>query len=158
MIASSFNWGKKRVGNVYTVDTSQAIVLENTSNGDVTIHGIAFKTNNRGEAFEFNKKAFDNITIPTDGFYRVPVKFYPDSVGEYELVIVYDNSVNSQTETHLYGIGVKPVISVKNVDFDTSVVNKFTKPNFNTIHFSNFDWRLRRYTYYIRCQSSTRWE
>ena len=86
------------------------LFLKIQSNGDVTIHGIAFKTNNRGEAFEFNKKAFDNITIPTDGFYRVPVKFYPDSVGEYELVIVYDNSVNSQTETHLYGIGVKPVM------------------------------------------------
>ncbi|MFA6570644.1 MAG: T9SS type A sorting domain-containing protein, partial [Bacteroidota bacterium] len=140
MIATSTNWGRKRIGLTYPADSSVSIILENTTNFDVQVYGIAVKSEKNSSAFYFDKDAFKNITIPGGEKFAIPVHFFPQSVGEFELVIVYDNSVNSQTETRLYGVGVKPYLETSNVDFDTSVVNQFSNPRSNTVRFRNVNW------------------
>ncbi len=138
MISTSFDWGRKRIGKEY----SQSIVIENTSDGDVTIYGFAAKVNNGGSVFQFDKKLLDNVTIQSGKTIFIPVKFKPLNVGVYELVIIYDNSINSQTETRLSGIGVDPRLETQDVSFDTSVVGQKQYPIHDTIRFKNVDWEF----------------
>ena len=139
MISTSFDWGRKRIGNEYSAG-NQSITIENTSDGDVTIYGFATKVNNGGSVFKFDEKLLDNITIKSGKTIFIPVKFKPLNVGVYELVIAYDNSINSQTETRLFGIGVDPQLEkTQDVSFDTSVVLKVQYPIHDTIRFKNDD-------------------
>ena len=139
MISTSFDWGRRRIGNEYA-SSNQTITIENTSDGDVTVYGFAKKTDIGGDAFIFNKSKFDNVTIPSGGTINVPVTFKPPAVGKYELVLAYDNSINSQTETKLYGTGVDPILTTSDVVFDTSVVLLKTNPIHDTVRFQNIDW------------------
>jgi hypothetical protein len=141
MISTSYDWGRKRVGGTYDAG-NKCIVIENTSEGDVTIHGIAAKVDNGGDAFIFDRSKFNNLTIPIGDSVIIPVKFEPPKEGVYELVIVYDNTVNSQTETRLYGVGVKPLITSSPINFDTSVVNQYTYPVLDTVKFNIVDWQF----------------
>lgn len=141
MISTSFDWGRKRIGNEYSAG-NECIVIENTSDGDVTIYGFAKKVNKGGEVFQFDEKLLDNVTIQSGDTIYIPVKFKPLNVGKYELVLAYDNSINSQTETRLFGIGVDPKLVPQDVDFDTSVVNRKQYPIHDTVRFENVDWEF----------------
>lgn len=139
MISTSFDWGRRRIGNEYPAG-NQSITIENTSDGDVTIYGFATKVNKGGDVFIFDWKHLENVTIPSGENIYVPVKFKPLDTGRYELVLVYDNSINSQTETRLSGVGVLPIMETSNVVFDTSVVGKYPYPINDTVRFKNVDW------------------
>lgn len=141
MISSSYDWGRKRIGNEYTAG-NQCITIENTSDGDVTIYGFVTKVNKGGSVFQFDEKLLNNITIHSGEIKFIPVKFKPMDTGVYELVIIYDNSINSQTETRLFGIGVNPRLETQNVAFDTSVVEHYQNPIHDTVRFKNVEWEF----------------
>ncbi|MBI5324397.1 MAG: T9SS type A sorting domain-containing protein [Ignavibacteriae bacterium] len=141
MISTSYDWGRRRTGNEYEAG-NQCITIKNTSDEDVIIYGFATKVDSSGTVFEFDRKLLENVTIPVGDSIYVPVKFKPIEVGKYELVLAYDNSINSQTETRLYGIGVKPIMVTSAVTFDTSAVAQPKYPIHDTIKFENVDWEF----------------
>lgn len=145
LISNSYDWGRKRISREnFPVEPYKAdyevIHLENNGTEEVKIIDIQIVSEIRGSAFKFDRELFKNMTIPADGTAAVPVTFLPNEPGEYELVIRYDNTAGSETETTLKGVGILPRIATSDYDFGTTIVDDFDSPNERTITFTNEAW------------------
>ena len=147
LIANSYDWGRKRVGagpyDYEGDDYNQVITLRNDGSAPVKVYDIVIESDyeNRGGAFDFDRNAFKNITIPNGDSIIVPVRFDPQVVGLHELQISYNNDADSETKTTLKGVGIRPKIATNDVYFDTTLVDAPT-PNIGDrkVFFKNTPW------------------
>ena len=114
LIANSYDWGQKIINippdfpaGPYDA-LEPIIVIRNNGTQSVTIRGIKRVADTNGTAFLFSEPALTNvIIIPGDSLY-VPVQFQPTVLGLNKLVLGYDNTAVSSTQTVLQGIGIIP--------------------------------------------------
>ncbi len=147
LISNSYDWGRKRISRpAFPIDPYPAennvIHLENNGSDEVKIFGLQISTNNKGDAFIFDRERFNSMTIPAGGTADVPVTFHPTETGVHELVFRYENTAGSETETTLRGIGIVPRIITSDYDFGTTIVNDVLHPNEQTIIFTNEAWEF----------------
>ena len=145
LIANSYDWGRCRIDRQkYPAGPypggNNIVILRNTGTIPVIIYHENIINSNRGEAFEYEDTAFQNIVIDPGKFSVIPVQFHPKEFGEHELILQYENSIGSHTETRLKGIGVVPVIETSNVDFGISIVNSLLDPKNKRIIIKNKIW------------------
>ncbi len=145
LLSNSYDWGRKRISRTdfpitpYPAE-NDVIKLENNGSEAVRIYGINIVSDINGDAFIFNKNVFINLNIPPKDSVSIPVTFQPTRTGEHELIIRYENSAGSETETVLRGIGILPRISTSDYDFGTTIVNDVQHPNSKTVVFTNTAW------------------
>lgn len=145
LLSNSFDWGRKRITRSnfpiapYPAE-NEVIKLENSGSEAVHIYGLNIISALNGDAFSFNKNLFINLNIPPKESVSIPVTFQPTETGEYELIIRYENSAGSETETVLRGIGILPRITTSDYDFGTTIVNDIQHPNLRTVVFTNTAW------------------
>ncbi len=145
LISNSYDWGRKRISRTnFPIDAYPAdndvIKLENNGSEVVKIYGLNIISDNKGNAFIFDRNRFDNLNIDAGSSIIIPVTFQPTETGEHELIIRYENSAGSETETVLKGIGILPRISTSDYDFGTTIVNDIQHPNLRTVVFTNTAW------------------
>ncbi len=151
LIASSWDWGRKRIDrpdredllpvNPYT--NKFAVQLHNSSEDTIIIYEANIERIQKPEAFEFDSTSFNNLIIPPQKSRRVEIGFHPTEVGEHEIIINYRNSIGSETKSVLKGTGIVPKISTKDVDFDTSLVGDLYTPTIRKIVFKNKNWEYK---------------
>ncbi|MGA2297104.1 MAG: hypothetical protein ABSG15_06120, partial [FCB group bacterium] len=149
LVANSFDWGRKEINRPPNFPagpydaTGQVIKLKNSGNLQVTIRGISRVTDILGTAFLFNEAAMTNVIInPKDSLY-VPVQFQPNETGYHELVLSYDNTAGSTTQSKLEGTGIVPRIKTADVAFGVTEVGDIQHPNKQLVRFTNLstaDW------------------
>ncbi len=144
LIATSYNWGKKRINlpekpvEPYLPDDANAIIkLENNGSQSVMIYSLEIQFDMNGSSFLFDKSKFVNLKINPSESIVIPVTFLPSQVGEHKLVIRYINSANSITETTLEGIGIIPTLRFDDVSFDTTFINDFEFPVTKKVRIEN---------------------
>jgi hypothetical protein len=126
--ANSYDWGNRLIdipgfpAGPYDANPGDSIIiLKNTGNMQVVIRGIKRVADTNGTAFLFNEQDLTNIIInPGDQLY-VPVQFHPTKVGLHKLILEYDNTAASTTQTVLEGFGILP---------DNVIDNNQNKENF----------------------------
>lgn len=147
LLSNSYNWGRKRINRqnfpipAYP-NESNVIRLENNGSDAVNIFGLQIISELNGDAFKFDRTKFDNLKIEAGNYFDLPVAFQPNSAGEHKLVIRYNNSADSETETHLEGIGILPRLSTSDYDFGTTKLNDYQNPNERTVVFTNNAWEF----------------
>ena len=116
LLANSYDWGQ-RVINIppdfpaghYDANPGDSIILlKNTGSASVIIRGINRLSDTNGSAFLFNEAALTGVVIPDSSQLYVPVQFQPNETGNHKLVLSYDNTANSTTQTVLEGFGIMP--------------------------------------------------
>lgn len=129
LIASSYDWGRRRIYRdnfkvePYPVETTESgIVIKNDGSAKATILDYEIELDNKAEAFDLDKTVFYNMELNPGESRVIPVKFLPKETGEHELIIKYIDKNGSKTRTRLYGFGVVPKISIQDITFDTTVV------------------------------------
>ncbi|MDQ1266848.1 MAG: hypothetical protein QG635_2001, partial [Bacteroidota bacterium] len=144
LVANSCEFGRCRINRVefpagpyLPLDNTEGFTVENSGVASLTITGLQIIKNMNGDAFKFNIDTLNNLVLAPSQKIIVPVQFLPSTVGEYELVIRYLNSDNSKTETRMHGIGVAPVLSVSNLNFDTTIVNDERKTSEKKLRITN---------------------
>jgi len=144
LIASSYNWEKKRISlpahpvEPYPANDPNSIIkLENNGSQSVMIYSIEIQFDMNGSSFLFDKSKFVNLRINPNESIVVPVTFLPSQVGDHKLVIRYINSANSITETTLEGIGIIPSLRFDNVSFDTTFINDYDFPIIKKVRIEN---------------------
>jgi len=147
LIANGYDWGRRRIdrqnfpSGPYSLNN--AIQITNGGTMDVTIYDINIISDVNGTAFEFNRGLLTNRTIHPKETIHVPVIFHPTVPGPHELIIEYDNTAMSTTQTILRGIGTVPQIETSDYDFGTTILNDYPNPNYRLIRFTNkseSDW------------------
>ncbi|MGB9772325.1 MAG: choice-of-anchor D domain-containing protein, partial [Candidatus Kapaibacteriota bacterium] len=146
--SNSYNWGRKRIDRAshpagpYAVPTGDVIKLRNTGTQEVHISGLIEVENINGEAFEFDRGIFNNLTLQPGEERVVSVVFHPTKVGEHRLRLRFQNTANSQTETILEGIGIVGQLETVDLTFDPMVIfdeaNKQTKTMY--IENKSYQW------------------
>lgn len=150
--ANSYNWEKRRIDRLdrpdkrispYPPDApEQVIKLTNSGNEPVKIYNIQTITDNNGEAFEFNRSAFNGLTLSPGMDTIIPVKFHPTKIGNYEFTFEYVNSSDKQVRTTLKGIGCVPLISMKDYNFDTTVINDEDNISYRILELMNLPYEF----------------
>lgn len=147
LISNSYDWGRKRISRSnFPIDPYPAendvIKLENNGSENVRIYGLNIISDNRGDAFIFDRSRFDNLIINAGSSISIPVTFQPTEAGFHELIFRYENSAESETETILKGIGIIPRISTNDYNFGTTIVNDIQNPNSRIVVFTNSAWEF----------------
>ncbi len=150
LVANGYDWGRRRIdrpnfpAGPYDPDNGyQVIKLYNGGTEAVTIYNIITKSDNNGNAFKFDRGLLVNKKIQPNDSIIVPVKFHPTVTGPHELIIEYDNTAKSQTQTILRGIGIVPQMVTADVDFGSTVLQDYANPNTRLVRFTNkspIDW------------------
>ena len=145
--ANGYDWGRRRIhrdehpAGPYPPDNAErVIVLKNEGNSDVKIAGFEILTNINGDAFKFDRNAFNNLTIAGGEEYYVPVEFQPTITGDHELVISFNNSLDKEVTSSLTGIGIVPRVITEDYDFDRTIVGDVANAVTRTITFTNIEW------------------
>jgi hypothetical protein len=135
--SNSYNWGRKRIDRAshpagpYAVSSGDVIKLVNTGTEEVHISGLIVVEDVNGDAFEFDRGAFDNLKLQPKEEKIIPVVFHPTKTGEHRLRLKFVNTANSETETILEGIGIVGQLQTVDLTFDPMVIfdeaNKQTK-------------------------------
>ncbi|MBI5325731.1 MAG: T9SS type A sorting domain-containing protein [Ignavibacteriae bacterium] len=150
LTANSYDWGRRRIdrqnfpAGPYDPDNnSQVIQLTNSGTMGVTIYNIRTISDVNGNAFEFDRGLLTNRVInPKEKIY-IPVIFHPNVPGPHELILGYDNSAQSTTQTILRGIGTVPQIIISDYDFGSTLLNDTLNPSTRIIRITNksaSDW------------------
>ncbi len=144
LISNICDFGRRRIhrdefpAGPYYIDNRQGgISLENNSSEPITITGYSVISSINGDAFSFESNLFISKTIPANSSLTVPVSFLPKVIGEYELVIAYDNSSGNRTQSLIKGAGVAPKLSINNITFDTTVINDAQSISYKTLTITN---------------------
>jgi len=135
--SNSYNWGRKRIDRAshpagpYAVPSGDVIKLVNTGTEEVHISGLIVVEDVNGDAFEFDRGAFDNLKLQPKEEKIIPVVFHPTKTGEHRLRLKFVNTANSEAETILEGIGIVGQLQTVDLTFDPMVIfdeaNKQTK-------------------------------
>ncbi|OGU10857.1 MAG: hypothetical protein A2X61_12770 [Ignavibacteria bacterium GWB2_35_12] len=151
LYANCYDWGYKRIdrpefpAGPYDPDNGYEVIkLWNGSSQPVFINDIIIKSDINGNAFQFDRFMFSNIILSESSYILVPVKFHPTVPGPHELIIEYDNSAGSTTQTILRGYGIVPRILAEDIDFGSSLLNDYTNPVKKKVRFTNlplYAWR-----------------
>jgi len=143
-VASSNNWGRKRIfrthfpSGPYNIENeNQSISLENTGTTDIVIKGIEISEEINSNAFEFNRAIFTNLKIPAGQKFEYKVQFRPIEPGQHKMLIKYLNDFGSVTITELSGFGTVPKINSKIIKYDTTIVESFDTPSIRKIEITN---------------------
>ncbi|TAL67523.1 MAG: T9SS type A sorting domain-containing protein [Bacteroidetes bacterium] len=150
LVANSYDWGRRRIdrpnfpAGPYSPDSGyQVIKLINGGTMAVTIYNVKEISNINGSAFMYNSgDLFNKVINPMDSII-VPVQFQPTVPGPHELIIEYDNSAGSNTQTILRGIGTVPMLDVPDYDFGSTKLNDTANPSERLIRITNksaSDW------------------
>jgi len=151
LVANGYDWGRRRIdrqpnfpAGPYDPDNGyQVIKLYNGGTMAVTIYNIKTIRDVNGYAFEFDRGQLANRQIQPYDSIIVPVKFHPTATGPHELILEYDNTAGSSTQTILRGIGIVPQTVTADVDFGSTVLQDYTNPNTRLVRFTNkpdADW------------------
>src|SRR3989339_291312 len=151
LVANGYDWGRRRIdrqpnfpAGPYDPDNGyQVIKLYNGGTMAVTIYIIKTIRDVNGYAFEFDRGQLANRQIQPYDSIIVPVKFHPTATGPHELILEYDNTAGSSTQTILRGIGIVPQTVTADVDFGSTVLQDYTNPNTRLVRFTNkpdADW------------------
>jgi hypothetical protein len=151
LAANSYDWGRRRIDRVNEPDfrvkpyppddPNKVIKLENNGIEPVIIYDVDVVSDLRGSAFEYDKSKLINKKIMPNDSLIVPCLFHPVETGEHELVIRYNNSQNSLTETKLTGVGVVPKIMIDDYYFGTTVINVDSLSNKKSVRITNMFWQ-----------------
>ena len=151
LIANGYDWGRRRIDRAafpagpYDPDNGYEVIkLWNGSSQPVIIYDIIIKSDINGNAFQFNRFMLANIILSESSYIYVPVKFHPIVPGPHELIIEYDNSAGSTTQTILRGIGIVPRIETTDMDFGSSILNDYSNSVKKIVRFANpslYTWR-----------------
>ncbi|MBI5325439.1 MAG: choice-of-anchor D domain-containing protein [Ignavibacteriae bacterium] len=151
LVANSYDWGNKRIDRVefpagpYDPDNGYEVIrVENSGIQPVTIYNIIETSSTNGSAFEFDGGLLTNRVINPNEYIIVPVKFHPVLSGPHELIIQYDNSGNSKTQTILRGNGIVPKVEGVDNDFGSSFLSDYSNPVKKKVRFTNptkYAWR-----------------
>ncbi|MFH1049924.1 MAG: T9SS type A sorting domain-containing protein [bacterium] len=143
LIATSYNWERKRIDRPGTFPAGPYPVVRNAMNPDtairlynggsapITINRIVY-TNVVGDtsAFKFNRAALLRTLNPHEEVI-IPVMFQPRQTGSHILTFRYEtDNPSSQANTTLQGVGIVPRIETYDIDFGATAVNDYD--NFNT--------------------------
>lgn len=143
IMASSFDWGRKRIEAGPYTSSGKAIVIRNTGLEDVRISDLSVVSSKKDTSvFEFDRTAFLNVSIKVDDSLVVPVFFNPKEVGLHELILKYDNDVGSETQTILSGIGTFPQLTTNDAYFGETAIDDFGNPESpdTPVRFINNAW------------------
>ena len=147
LVASSYNWGRKRIfrtaypSGPYSIENeTNSIVIQNTGNTDIVINGIEIEGGINPLAFEFNRQIFTNLKIEAGNKFEYKIQFRPTEVGQHQLKIRYLNNFGSSTVTELNGIGTVPKINSQIIDFDTTVVEDYGTSVVRKIEIKNLGY------------------
>lgn len=146
--SNSYNWGRKRIDRAshpagpYPVPSGDVIKVRNTGTQEVHIRGLVVVEDVNGYAFEFDRNAFNNLTLQPGEEKVIPVVFHPTVVGEHRLRLRFDNTANSQTETILEGIGIVGQLETIDLTFDPMVIFDETSKQTKTMYIENksYQW------------------
>ncbi|MBM2816362.1 MAG: IgGFc binding protein [Ignavibacteria bacterium] len=139
LIANSYNWGRKRITRPafpiapYEINQGDdpVITLRNKGTAELTVYDKKIIDTTKAYAFLFDRNKFQDVKIPANGELFVQATFQPQDTGKHYLRMVYNNEVDSPTETVLEGTGIVPLIKTYDYDFGTTVIkdvnNKQTK-------------------------------
>ncbi len=143
-----YDWGRVRIDRpVFPRGPYQPSIptvwFYNDGTQDVTITDVQVNVlKGKESAFKFNRADFVNLTVPLQDSVLVPVTFQPDSVGEYEVNLVFLSDAGINVISNLKGVGLLPVLRTSNYDFDTTIVNDFTNIQTNKVMIENvnYEW------------------
>ncbi len=146
--SNSYDWGRKRIdrsshpAGPYPVASGDVIKLVNSGSDEVLINGLIIVEDINGDAFEFDRRAFDALKIAPKDSVVIPVVFHPRVVGVHRLRIKFENSANSQTETVLEGIGIVGRLKTVDLVFDPMVVFDEKNKQVKTMYIENeqYEW------------------
>ncbi len=150
LVASSYNWGRKRIfrthfpsGPYLIENQTQSITLQNTGNTDISIKGIEIFNEENSDAFEFNRQIFNNLKLKAGEKYNFKVQFRPIQLGNHHLSIRYKTDYSNNTITELTGFGTAPKLKSQIVEFDTTIVEDYNTSSIRKINITNLiydDW------------------
>ncbi|MFN3306977.1 MAG: choice-of-anchor D domain-containing protein, partial [Candidatus Kapaibacteriota bacterium] len=146
--SNSYDWGRKRIDRAshpagpYDVPSGDVIKLRNTGTQEVIIRDLIVVENVNGEAFEFNRNLFNNLTLQPGEERVIPVVFHPTKTGEHRLRLQFDNTANSQAETILEGIGIVGQLETTDLTFDPMVIFDESSKQRKSIYIENksYQW------------------
>lgn len=119
LIATSHDWGRKRVGTGPYIDS---VLLTNTGTSSVTVNGIDSTTEEISD-FKVIDVTRASVQIDAGESVYVPVSFLPTAIGPRRMKIYYQ--VKGVTGLHfstLSGIGIIPRLATDDVDFGSMKV------------------------------------
>ncbi|PKL86501.1 MAG: hypothetical protein CVV22_03240 [Ignavibacteriae bacterium HGW-Ignavibacteriae-1] len=135
LVAESFDWNKRRIhrfdfpAGPYAVENeSGGLSIRNTGDAPITISKVEQIDELNGEAFEFNRLQFNNLTINAGSEHVFDVRFRPETLGNHKLTLIFTDTFGNQTKSELAGFGVAPKIRNTILDFDTVPVRSYATP------------------------------
>ncbi len=152
LAATSYNWLRKPIhrtefpsGPYPIVSLDSGIVIQNTGLEDIKINNIEIIEDINGNAFEFNRQQFVNLTIKSGDSYKFKVNFRPTNQGEHLLKIKYNDDKLLNTISELRGFGTVPKINDETIDFGSIISGNSEKPEIRTITIKNLsvsEWQF----------------
>ena len=148
LIASSYDWGRRRIDrpdrpelppvSPYT-NFERAVWLENTTEDTIELYNIEIVDVSKAYAFEYTKDQVPKYLAPREPVF-IEVAFHPVEVGYHEAIFIYHTSIGSESHSIFKGTGIAPQISTNDVDFDTTLVNAVFSPVMRKVVFKNEKW------------------
>ncbi len=143
-----YDWGRVRIDRpAYPrgpyKPSLPTVWFYNDGTQDVTITDVQVNVlKGKESAFKFNRADFYR-TVPKGDSIIVEVEFQPDSVGEYEINLVFLSDAGIENVIcNLKGIGILPRLRTSDYDFGTTIINDYTdiKSRRIMIENVNYEW------------------
>lgn len=144
IIASSFDWGRKRIdrqdypAGPYTGE----IEIKNNGTNAFRIAKIEVVDPVHPEAFTFDYASLLGKKIDPEKNLTMSVAFRPEDVGIFRSELVFTTEDGSKANAVLSGVGVAPLIETSNCEFDPSVVNFEGDAKIGKITIKNREWEF----------------
>lgn len=145
LIANNIDFGRRRMlKGPYTKDitgTDAYVILTNTGNSDVTVKSASIQSGDAAQFENFDVTPFNNRTIKPGQSeeFKVKVNFTPQTFGNHQIVVKFDNdSPNQDVTSTIKGVGIIPKVKITDVNFGQVKSTGGTESVRNTCVISNY--------------------